>query len=489
MENKKDILDKLIEKKIINTMQYLDLEETEELLSMYDLENMDINEDLVEDIKKRVEVKIELDSQSSSITKDNTLITKEIASEKYGFKKYISIAAILILALLVTPNNILVEGFNRILQIIPGVGLVEVENQEVLYRLKDVNSSENNTALLDILSAAGKKDSITIGFSLERKNITEEEVLIEKEKEFEKLKNGGKLEKVKAYLEVDGQRYEADGASRAGDGIKDFHIMTFNLNENNIGTDRVYKLIYEEYDVSAQFELVDIEQYSSLDEIGSNDIKNNISLTATSSLENNNLAVTIYPLNYSKYRLISFESEFDLEYFGKKIVLKEENKERAYTLPSSFGSGFRPSFFFDIENEEADFIFHIPYVLVESSEEKNLKLPIPRQGGVVELNQEVNFEDGTVMIESVEHIKYDDTQDRYIKVNLSYKNQKDNMEMVGVKLTRNRSEGWFEEYDEQGRLSAINYLLDKPDIGQLKINMTNPRYLFMDEYNLQVNVN
>lgn len=480
MENKNDILDKLMEKKIMDTMEYLDIEETDKLVSIYDIGKADIDEDLIEDIKKRVKRKIELDSKISKITKDNP-------SRKYGFKKYISIAAVLILALLVTPNNILVEGFNRILQIIPGLGLVEVENQEVLYRLKDINSSENNTALLEILSAAGKKDRITIGFSLERKNITEDEVLIEKEKEFERLKNKGQLEKIKAYLEVDGQRYEVDGASRAGDGIKDFHIMTFNLDESNIGTDRVYKLIYEEYDISAQFELVDLEQYSTLDEIGSNDIKNNISLTAVGNLENNKLGITIYPLNYSNYRLISFESEFDLEYFGKRIILKEGDKEKNYTLPSSYGSGFRPQYSFDIENEESDFIFHIPFVLVESSEEKSLRLPIPREGGLAEVNKELEFNDGTVIIESVEHIKYDfGAEDRYLKVNLNYKNQKENMEMVGVKLTRKRSEAWFEEFDEYGRLSAINYLLEKPDIGQIKINIINPRYLFMDEYNLQI---
>jgi hypothetical protein len=232
-----------------------------------------------------------------------------------------------------------------------------------------------------------------------------------------------------------------------------------------------------------------VNQFNSVNDIGPSETKNNISLTATARIEDNLLKVNVYPINYSKYELISFISEYNMNYFGNKISLQTEKGEKDYTLPDSYGSGMNATYSFDVSDGAKDYLLHIPGILVQSKEEKGITLPIPEEDQTIQVNKKVEFEDGTLIITSVRKAGKNETGNGYGSLNLylKYSSKNENQQLVGVNVTRNRSEGWSEEFLEDGRLLAINYMLEKGDKDKIKFKVVRPRYVFTDEYNLKLN--
>ncbi|MTI53639.1 hypothetical protein [Geosporobacter ferrireducens] len=503
MEEKKICLlsEEDIDAKVTDFMNELDIEETQILLEGYSIDCLHLDKEYVQDIKERVALKVGMNKSTEkdiAIEKDRSIYEevqgkrKELKDSRgKGSKKknarwkvYAASAAVILVCLFAWKNSdSIVHAFSKMFGLIPGVGIVE-DNQDILYQLKQCESVETDQGILKVLSAVATKDCITVNFSFERKNCTEEQFMLEKEEEWERIKKEDKLVEPNIYLMVDNEKYKMSGGSSAG-GLTSYFSATFELEEKNIHPSKVYTLQYEDFDITADFQLVTLDQYNSLDQIGATGIHNNISLTAISSIASNQLQVNVYPINHSEYNLISFYNEYEMEYFGKKLTLKTENGNKDYTLPGSYGSDLNAAYTFDISDGSKEFLLHIPFVVVESNEEEKITLPIPKEGEVVEINKEIAFKNGSVMIESVEKIVSEQENEYgHLKVNLKYKNPNENQQLVGVKLTRRKSEGWFEEFDEQGRIKAINYMLEKSDNGALKLYVVHPRYVFMDEYNL-----
>jgi hypothetical protein len=263
------------------------------------------------------------------------------------------------------------------------------------------------------------------------------------------------------------------------------------LAPEHIGSSKNYKLVYEDYNISADFELVTLEQYSSLNEIGITAIHNNISLTATSSMENNLLKVHVYPLNYSDYNLISFDQEYEFNYFDKKLVLKTDKGDKTYTLPDSYGSGMNAAYTFDLSDGAKYNMLSIPYIVVESKEEAKVRLPIPEEGVILPVNKEVFFEGGSVIIKNVEKIMLEEENNQSdfyaeLKIDLEYISKDTNKQLVDINLTRKRSEGMSWENDDQYRVKTINYMLKKTDKSKITLYLTKPRYVLLEEYNLDL---
>ncbi len=475
------------EGRISELMKELEVTEVSQLLADIDVENIYVNPADLQDIKELTVKKLNQDTPIMLHPKEKPEVNSQ-GPERRRHSRYLrytaAAAGILLLLVVWTNNERIVSAFQSIFSLIPGVGIVE-NRPDILYRLREEVSVENDKGTLQIRSVMATNNTMSISFEVTRNNYTEEQLIADKNAEWEELKKGNNPGKPGVYLVIDGTKYEMSFGS-SGLGLSEFYHFTFDTKDLKIEPTQRFTLLYEEYQMSADFELVSLEEYTSLDEIGSSDIHNNIILTATATKKEGALSVHVYPVNYSSYRLISFDMEYDFKFFGKKVMLMTEKGNKDYTLPGSYGSGMNAAYTFDVKDGSEEYTLSIPYVVVESDEESKVTLPIPKVGEVVELNKEIKFENGTVIIRSVEKVlqanEYGD-----LKITLEYVNHQSNQQLVSVKLTSKKSEGWSEEYDEENRLKTIYYMLDKSDQSKLKLYVTTPRYALMEEYRLKLN--
>lgn len=468
-----------LERDVSAWMEEFDIDETNLMLEDIEIKDISLHKEYLDDIKRRVSDKTGVPIFGGDRTNKGFRMT---------WKKYIAAAAVVLFALIAWKNsNTIVYAFQSMFGLIPGVGIVE-GNEDIVYLLKEPKKVETEEGIFSLINAVATKTNIRISFSFERKGITEEKILEEKRKAAEELFQTDKTRKPEIYLIVNGVRFDMSWGSTAGGGTIEFVSANMELEEELINTDISYQIIYGDYDIGTDFTLTELKQYDSLQEIGPTQTYNNISLTATAEREGNKLKVNVYPINSTKYRLLSFDSEYDLNYFGKKIKLDTELGEKDYTLPGSYGSGMNAAYTFDISDGSKNHQLLIPGVLVESDETQKVTLPLPKDEETITVNKEVKFKDGIVIIESVKKVVKESANEfGELKINLKYISNQENQQLVAVKFTRSRSEGWSEEYDKEGRLSAINYMLEDKEKDNIKFSVVNPKYIFMDEYKLKLN--
>lgn len=469
-----DLNDTIMEEEISHMMEELNVEEVERLLEGCEGEKFSVSGAYMEDIKKMVSLK----SGVAIPLQRNTDGNAPAHSGRRGQKLVAAAAAVLFVILVWKNNDVLVHAFNQMFGFIPGVGIME-GNEEILYQLKAPVTIENGNDVMEIINVVATEKEIDVHFNYkDQEKIRESEN--KKETEFYSAEKN-------ISLRVDGQIYPVESMSSSGGGLAENISVRFLPEPEQIAAGKEYTLVYEDYQVSGVFELVDVKQFNRLEDIGATRTLNNISLTAVASREKNALKVNVYPVNYSGYHLISFVSDYDMNYFGRKIVLKTENGSRDYTLPDSYGSGMNAAYTFDISDNAREYTLCIPGIVAESEEEKKVSLPIPGAGETISVNQEVKFEKGTVMITSVEKIiEKDGNEYGDLKINLDYTSTDENCQLLGAFFTRNRSEGWAEEFDENGRLSAIYYRLEESHENKIKFTVKRPKYFLMDEYNLTI---
>ncbi|TCK93215.1 hypothetical protein EDC19_1406 [Natranaerovirga hydrolytica] len=480
-----------MEKKVRQLMKELNLKETQNLLNTFE-ETNHIDKKYKDDIKEKVNEKVGQGNTKKPVVniKEEDVIKYNKAKKKHNFKwqQYAASIAIAFTFLLAIYNSdTIVQGFNRLFNFIPGVGIVE-EDQELLYILKAPSVLENDEVKASITTAIATKDTMTISLDVTRKNITEEEALKEKEKQWEELLRTNELKEENITLRTNNKSFEISQWHSSGS-VLDTKVTFFvEMDEDNVNTSHTYTIDYEAYDISLDFQLMDIDQYQDLEMLGPTDVYNNISLTAVATKDEDQLQVNVYPINHSKYRLKSFDVEYDLEYFNQKLTLETETGNKTYTLPGSYGSGMNATYTFDVSDGSSEYNLNIPFVLVESDEKEKISLPIPEEGEIIDLNETLSFENNDLIISSVEReINEEGFGYGYLKINLDYNNYDDNQRLVWVQFTRNQSEGWSEEYDSDGRLIAIQYALEKSDKNRLRMDVVQPNYLLMNEYNLQLN--
>lgn len=484
-----------LEKEIVHFMDRLDPEETTYLLKDIDMDRAGLNNMDIENIKERTfrnlnRVPPYRESDNEAVPGKEKAVRKRkgVLRNRYA----VSAAAVLLCVLALKYSNNIVYAFQHMLSLIPGVGIIE-NNREIIYHLKEPVSAENDRAVISVTSGVATDREISLGFQLTKKNYTEEQLMADKNAEWEVLKKGGEINKPNIYIQVDGQKFRSNNGSWGG-GLTENCSYSFELDPALIDPSKSYRLVYEDYDIGVDFRLVTLEQYDSLNDIGITAIHDNISLTATSSEENNRLKVHVYPVNYSDYDLISFDREYNFEYFGKKLVLKTDKGDKAYTLPDSYGSGMNAAYTFDLSDGAKYSILSIPYVVVETREEAKITLPIPEEGEIIHMNKEIPFDMGSVVIKDVEKVVYEEGNNNSnfyaeLKVDLEYKSKDDSRQLVGIDLTNKKSEGKSLEYDAQHRIKTICYMLEKSHKSKIKLYLVKPRYVLMDEYELDISDN
>ncbi len=477
-----------LEVQIQTAMEELDMDKASMLLDDIAIDETALDPMYIQDIKERTFKKIGLFDMAAVDYDNNTeVIKKEHAGKRKHLRgrRYIACAAVIILIFLAgMKHESIVLAFQQMLSLIPGVGIVE-NNQGAVYRLKEQVTAENDLSTLKILYVTATADTLTVRFELEG-NFT-------KDQELERKKKKEIFNKLDVYLLVNDLKFQKyHGGS--GVGISGSHYSyscdyTFEVDQKYINEKKEFILVSEENDIRVSFRLSKIDQYGSLNEIGATEIHNDISLTASSFLKDGQLSVNVYPINNSDYDLISFNNEYDLEYFGRKMFLNTDKGIKKYTPPSYYGTGLNGSFLFDVSDGSGDFKLSIPFVVVETEEIKKINLPIPEEGEVIEVNKEINFESGSAVIQSVERLRGDiGNENGYLKILLEYTSLNENKQLVSVEFTGKDAIGFYPYRDDQNRTTAVSYMLNEFDTKELKLSVTRPRYVLMEPYELDISI-
>lgn len=461
-----------MENKLMNLLEQLSVEQTDQLISSEG--SMKLSKKTQKRIERSVFEKAGL-KQPKAIFRKQRLVVFSSA-----------LVLVVLSVFLIGPKKV-GNAINRLFRLIPGVGIVD-ETSPIEYVLVKQETTENEKYKITLNHAVATKDSVTVMFSIDRKNIEEEQFTKEKEEEWKNLVAGGTLKKSSVILYSDDTTYD-DYSGYTGSGTtSDISTFTFPVKENQVGPDHLYRLEFADLPLSLSFSLKKYESFESLTDIGATDVHNNISITAVPSfLEGNRLQVDLYSINQSFYRLVSFVKTTE-PYQQKDLTLQTDSGQKTYRQPDGY-SGRNEKFLFDIEETDQSFTLSIPYLVVSSDEQEEIKLPIPKLGEVKDVNKTITFDGCTIHIKSVEKVFYDDGNAQ-LKINVTYEEKDSNLKMIYPLLDAvgafggKKSSSWSTIADENGQYKTFFFSISEKDGSSIKLRFSKPQYFLLSEYEL-----
>lgn len=279
-----------MEEKMIRIFNNFTIEETERLL--------DRDMPIVMDPKTMNRIKNSVFQKAGLKNKRKTTI----------FKKFVACAAafaIILSSFYMIGFDHVAAAMSKIFSFIPGVGIME-DNDTIEYVLSKTVSVENNDIVIHLNNAVATKENITVMFSIKKKNYTEEQLYKDKQEEWARLQEGGALSHSKVNLYAGNVKYTEYSGVTAGGGETDTSTFSYSIKAEDVSMNTIYRLEYEEYNLSVEFKLERYNTYDALEEIGSTAYNNGISITAVPTFTDDKVEVNLYSINKSEYRLESY---------------------------------------------------------------------------------------------------------------------------------------------------------------------------------------
>jgi hypothetical protein len=408
------------------------------------------------------------------------------------FKKFVACAAafaILLSSFYMIGFDHVAAAMSKIFSFIPGVGIME-DNDTIEYILSKPASAENNDIVIHLNHAVATSDSITVMFSIERKNYTDEQLYKDKQEEWARLQKDGALSHSKVNLYAGNVKYTEYSGFTGSGGQTETSTFSYSMKVEDVTLNTTYRLELEEYNVSVDFKLKRYDSYDALEEIGSTAYNNDISITAVPAFTDGKVEVDLYSINKSGFYLESY-NKTNNGYLCKDLQLETDSGIKTYIIPDGYG-GANGKFIFDIQPGDKNFTLKIPYITVHSSEAKNITLKIPKDGEKITVNKRIEFNDCTMILVDVEKT-LPQNMDEFgeLKITIKYDNHAKNKIMARFGMMRTdffgtpMSGSWSGSLDENDILTTVYYTLEKNDGSKLRLKISNPVYYLTDGYTLK----
>ncbi|MFT4143708.1 MAG: hypothetical protein QM644_04575 [Mobilitalea sp.] len=461
-----------MEDKVLNIFDNLEIEEAERLL------NCDVNVDIDKKAKDRIR---------KLVFKEAGFKSKQLFMSRRLFA-CAAAAVILITSLSFVGIDNVKAAIGQVFSFIPGYGIAE-NNDSINYILSDTVTTENENAILILNNAIATKYSITVMLTLQRKNYTEEQLIKDKQEEWDQLQKSDKLVHPKIFLYTNDNEYTDYTGVTAGGSIIDTFNYTYTLKPDEINKDTTYKLTYKDFNLTLEFKLKDYQNYSNLNQIGPTGYNNDISLTAVPTFIGNNVEVNLYSINKSQYKIISYNKIY-YGYKGADLKLITNIETKSYSLPDGWG-GVNSQYVFKVNPTDTSFTLNIPYIIVQSNEDRNISLPIPNVDQIINVNKKVKFKDSTMTIVSVERNSEGSSSNGSLKMMIKYDNKSSNLIMRSAQFSRitfwgtTQSGGYSSTMDTNDIESIVYFDLNKGEKSRFRLKISNPEYFLTDDYNLK----
>ena len=468
----------MMENKISQMMNQFNLEELTQLLDR--------------------EIDVEIDSMTAERIKMATIQRLGHIHQDYRRHwRWVGWVAAAVLVVLLGASSFI--GFDNVIaavkgmfSFIPGYGIIE-NNDSIEYIVAELSAAENEQAQMVLMNAIATRDSITVIFEIERRGVTEEQLLLEKEIEWERLQREDRLVMPSVYLVIGESYLKCNTYSIGGGGFKDRVTCVFEVDPEDINVQEIYRLVYEEYDLAVDFMLKDYESFEQVQQIGPTDGHNDISITAVTEREGDRLSVELYPINRSRYQIYEYTGMAGYGYAGEYLHLESDRGIKSYRLPEQYGDAYA-NFVFELEPGENDLVLVIPYLLVQSYNETRVQvnLPIPPIGERRVINQAVEFDDAKMIIVDVEKIYELSTEEYYLRMKLNYESKLTNMVMQQANFWRTdfwgqvQGGGYSATVDSNGVMTVVEFLLEPNDGKTLRLQIANPIYYMIGEYRISL---
>ncbi|MCL2322161.1 MAG: hypothetical protein FWC47_08665 [Oscillospiraceae bacterium] len=459
----------MMEDKIKNILNDLDVEQTEKLL--IDGMKFKIDKRLKDNIKKTVYMKTGIKEK-----------------RKISFKR-VFVTIMVALLIIITSLNVIgidkvVAYISNVFKFLPGYGIVENDD---MYVIEQAGSIENDDVVFQLNNAIGTKDSISIMFTTKMKNYSDPDV--------KENTNGPENPNLILYVNNKECKMYSYSMGDSGYGVVS-GTFTYSLKPEDINVNNLYKLYYEKYNLSLEFKLKDVQTFGKLEDIGPTGYNNDISVTAVPSFYGDKLEVNLYSIANSKFHIESYCKFSNKGYKGEDMTLETESGVKNYVMPDATWDGYN-KFEFNVEPTDKNFILRIPYLIVNAyNEEKIANIKIPEDGEKITINERIDFQDSSMIITDVEKVKDDDGTGfgyGYLKMNIRYENKHENIIMKGAAFNRVNifgkfiGGGYYIETDDNNEITTLGYYLQKDDRGTLRLKVSNPSFYITDEYVLKFN--
>jgi len=307
----------------------------------------------------------------------------------------------------------------------------------------------------------------------------------------EELEKGGQLKKFNITLHANGKEYKTDSYVIGSGGKTEIVTVNFKVDEEIIDSKTTYTLEYSDYNLPLDFKLKAYDSFDSLEEIGPTGTINDISITAVTYRKDNKLEVELYSINKSKDRISSFTKVGDNGYKAENLRLQTSGGLREYTTPGST-MGTNNKFYFDISPEDKNLVLSIPYLTVESAEDQNISIDIPKEGEKLTLNKKIKFKDCTMIVTDVERTKASGNEYGALRMNIQYENKDKNKVMCNAQFARinwlgiTQSGGYGSKPDQNDVIKTVEFYLEKGEDSVLRLKIENPEYYLVGEYKLEI---
>jgi hypothetical protein len=426
---------------------------------------------------------------------------KAVVFKKIGLKKYIHLyknkkLVAFAATFFIVVVSIFSLGFDnvsatigKLFSFIPGYSVIE-NNTTIEYFNSDIASVENDNVILSLRNVVATKNEISAFLTIRAKSILNEQN-IDKTQEAKKFIQNN-IDLTNFYLYINKNKYPTNAkitSSSPGD-VNVF--VNFKVKPEEINSEQTFKLVNSDYTLNVSFKLKPISGYNSLEEIGSTDYNNKISITAVPTLKDGKLVVDLYPINKSNYQILSFSKYYG---FMEKDLYLQTNKGVKTYITSSFPDGMsapNTRYTFDLNDNSKDFILKIPYIVVQNSEQNNISIQIPKMDQSLTLNQKVEFADSYLIIKKVQRkSNVGDIKD-VLKVDVEYKNKYPNKKMFKVEFENVdfwgniKSGGYSSELNGDGIETTEYFPLEKDENGSIRLKVLNPKYVLLGEYSLEL---
>lgn len=390
---------------------------------------------------------------------------KTVVKIKSGYSRIVAITAAVVIIICIYIGNVggVQAAIHKLFTFIPEVGIVEENNNEILYYM------------------AGGPQSIENEYTEVKINnvyITEGEVYV-----------SWQVHSKKSYTQygnmkiVIGDKVYEQSWGDFGAGKEAFGTAGFSISDVSWSLKEIYQIEFQGSKI--EFSLQNYETYKNVEDIGPTQLLNDISITAIPEWTEDSVIITIYNLNFSTFDLVE----------GYEDLLSESAPYLTIgdiLIESEEISGYGNKVNFDLseigltEEMKDAAVLHIPTIRVQSHDNKSIKVSLSKDTSKNIFPESVKFSDCTMYIIGLnEEVHKDigkclkftfkfDYDREYLMLDY-FKNPLINNEYVG---------GYSWDYDKE---TGYYYLYLASDIDNNKINtitFSELVYKINDEYQI-----
>ena len=394
------------------------------------------------------------------------------------------VALIFMLSIMIATNVGGVRAsIQKLFAIVPGVGVVEVDESNNIYYMKgDSQTKGNDNYEVKLNYIYASKDSVRITWEYVLKNYSYTPLTSDK-----KIKDSI-FPEVKIMVGDKTYKYGSSmsGSTNTYTTWLDVKGVTWNSTD-------VYQIVFQ--DLSFDFSLQNYETYKQTEDIGPTQMLNDISITAIPEWVENSVSIALYNLNVSNFdSIFSYKnrsSECTPYLTVGDATIKhyktEENKGEAKMVFDLSGIELT-------EEMKTTAVLHIPSIQVRKKENQKINISIAKDGSYHASKESVQFADSTMHIINVEKATkvgpYDDFKD-CLKLTLKFDYNMKNLELEnmsnlvlsgGEKVNR----AWSCKYDENTGYYSL-YIQDYAETTKIKsITFLELIYCINDEYQINL---